>query len=129
MAKANLVFPNGTTVSIEGTVEEVDSLLSRFSSPTDSGGVTRKRSRQNASTRSSAKATGESRRLGPQRLTADLVDEGWFKSKRTIGDVQKKLEEKGHIYAMESLSTPLLRLTRKRVLRRIKDEGDWAYVS
>jgi hypothetical protein len=60
---------------------------------------------------------------------AELASEGWFKSKRTIGDVQKKLEEKGHIYAMESLSTPLLRLTRNRTLRRIKDKSGWAYVS
>jgi len=59
----------------------------------------------------------------------DLAAEDWFKTKRTIGDLQKKLEEKGHIYAMESLSTPLLRLTRSKVLRRIKDKSGWVYVS
>jgi hypothetical protein len=50
---------------------------------------------------------------------------------RAVGDeVQKKLEEKGHIYAQESLSGPLLRLTRdKHVLRRLKDKKGWVYVS
>ena len=72
---------------------------------------------------------GKAARKGPQQLLRDLAEENWFKSKRTIGDVQKKLEEKGHIYAMQSLSTPLLRLTRSRALRRIKDKSGWAYVS
>jgi len=129
MAKANLVLGDGTTVAIEGTAEEVALLLQKFSSTSDAAGETRRKSPRKGHTASPRKSAGKSKRKGPQQLMADLADEGWFKSKRTIGDVQQKLEEKGHIYAMVSLSTPLLRLTRNKTLRRIKDRGGWAYVS
>ncbi len=129
MAKANLVLVDGTTVAIEGTAEEVALLLHKFSSPSAAAGAKGKKGPRKARTASPIKTAGKTQRKGPQQLMADLAEEGWFKSKRTIGDVQKKLEEKGHIYAMESLSTPLLRLTRNRTLRRIKDKGGWAYVS
>lgn len=129
MAKANLVLADGTTVAIEGTADEVAVLLQKFSSPSDAPSVSGNGRRRKAASASSKRATGTKQRKGPQQLMAELASEGWFKSKRTIGDVQKKLEEKGHIYAMESLSTPLLRLTRNRTLRRIKDKSGWAYVS
>ncbi len=129
MAKANLVLVDGTTVAIEGTAEEVALLLQRFSSPSVAAERTPEKARQKARTASPRKSVAKGQRKGPQQLMADLAGEGWFKSKRSNGDVQKKLEEKGHIYAMESLSTPLLRLTRNRTLRRIKDKSGWAYVS
>lgn len=129
MARANLVLHDGTTVAIEGTAEEVALLLQKFSSANGGAGDARRRSPAKSHAASPRKPTGKPKRKGPQQLIAGLADEGWFKSKRTIGDVLKKLEEKGHIYPMESLSTPLLRLTRNRTLRRIRDQGGWAYVS
>lgn len=127
MAQANLTLPNGTTVAIEGSAEEVAALLAQVSGP-QGAPAARGRRRGKKSARSVAKPTNSSRK-GPQTLLQELADEGWFKSKRTIGEVQKKLEEKGHIYAMTSLSTPLLRLTRSKALRRLKDKSGWAYVS
>jgi len=129
VAKANLVLVDGTRVAIEGTAEEVALLLQRFSSSSVAAERTPEKARHKARTASPRKVVAKAQRKGPQQLMADLAGEGWFKSKRSIGDVQKKLEEKGHIYAMESLSTPLLRLTRNRTLRRIKDKSGWAYVS
>lgn len=128
MAKAHLTLSGGTTANIEGTAEEVATLLARFSGPTTAAVPAGKPSRKKASRRATAhdKKAG---RKGPQTLIGELAQENYFKSKRTIGEVQKKLEEKGHIYPMESLSTPLLRLTRNRVLRRIKDKDGWVYVS
>ena len=123
MAKANLTLPNGTTVAIEGTAEEVATLLAQVSGPT-SATVTQSKKRGKIAARATKKPANSSRK-GPQTLLQELADEGWFKSKRTIGEVQKKLEEKGHIYAMTSLSTPLLRLTRSRALRRLKDKSGW----
>lgn len=128
MAKANLVLVDGTTVAIEGTAEEVALLLQKVSSPS-AAAAKGKKARRKSGAASTTKTAARARRKGPQQLMADLAEEGWFKTKRTIGDVQKKLEEKGHIYAMESLSTPLLRLTRNRTLRRIKDKDIWVYVS
>ena len=125
MAKANLTLSNGTTVVIEGTAEEVAALLAKVSGPT-TGAPNRRRGKKGPG--APAKATNPGRK-GPQTLLQELANEDWFKSKRTIGEVQKKLEEKGHIYAMTSLSTPLLRLTRSKVLRRLKDKSGWVYVS
>lgn len=128
MAKAHLTLPDGTTVNIEGTAEEVANLLSRFSTPQTHSTRTRKSPKKKSSTRSTAKEQ-KPKRKGPQTLIEELVRENYFKSKRTIKDVQKKLEEGGHIYAQYSLSTPLLRLTRSKALRRIKDKDGWVYVS
>ena len=129
LASAELVLPNGTKVSIQGTAEEVAALLSRFAGtsaqPAASGTRARTPAARPARTPSKKERTG---RKGPTTLVASLAEDGYFKSRRTIGDVQAKLEEGGHIYAMHQLSTPLLRLTRSKVLRRLKEKTGWVYV-
>ena len=65
---------------------------------------------------------------GLTSLVTELIEEGYFKSKRTLGDIQKKLEERGHIYARTSISPMLTRLTRKRTIRRLKEKKVWVYV-
>lgn len=130
MAKANLTLPDGTTVNIEGTAEEVALLLARFSqqeSVQQSGTTAKKKKKKKKAGGSSNKTTVK--RKGPQQLIEELVKEGFFKSKRQISAIQKKLEEGGHIYAIETLSTPLVRLTRRKVLRRLKENKHWVYVS
>lgn len=128
MAKANLTLPDGTTVKIEGTAEDIAVLLSKFSGPREATSPKPKAKGEKESSKTKA-ATGKIKRKGPQILIAGLANENYFKSKRKIADVQKKLEESGHIYTIESLSTPLLRLTRKKVLRRLKEKNGWVYVS
>lgn len=128
MAKAHLTLPNGTTVNIEGTADEVATLLARFSGSAPSSSAPVKAPRKKAAA-SSGKKAQKTARKSPKALIEELASENFFKSKRTIGEVQKKLEEKGHIYALHSLSTPLLRLTRSKVLRRIKEKDGWVYVS
>lgn len=126
MAKASLVLPDGTKVNIEGSADEVATLLARFS-----GSAPPPRSAKPSRASKSQRVPPSSRglkRKGPQRLIQDLVQEDYFKAKRTIGEIQKKLEDNGHIYALYSLSTPLLRLTRSKILRRIKDKKGWVYV-
>ena len=127
MAKANLVLPDGTTVNIDGTADEVAILLGKFSSqePNIKTKTKTKRRKPTKSKVSNARTKTE----GPTSLITDLADEGYFKSKHTIGDIQKKLEEMGHIYALTSRSNPLTRLTRKRVLRRIKEKKVWVYIN
>ena len=128
MAKANLVLPDGTTVAIEGTADEVAVLLSRFSqsSPAETPKKPKRKKKR--------PATGDSggtrkKKDGPTGLIKTLIEEGYFKSKRSIGDIQKKLEQHGHIYANTTISPCLTRLTRSRVLRRIKENKGWVYVS
>jgi len=127
MAKANLLLPNGTKVNIEGNADEVAALLERYSQLSSKNDVQQEIKRKKKPTKSGTKRSVV-RREGPQKLIADLAAEKYFNTKRTIADVQKKLEEKGHIYAQESLSPALIRLTRKKTLRRLKEKKSWVYV-
>jgi len=130
VATAKLVLSDGTTVNIEGTADEVAILLARFSADSSSDlDASKRKSKKPPSRTSKGSNKNRPKRKGPRTLLEDLAKESFFKSKRTIGEVQKKLEEKGHIYAVNGLSTPLLRLTRGRVLRRIKEKAGWVYVS
>jgi hypothetical protein len=123
MAKASLLRPDGTKVQIEGTADEVAVLIARCSSVTQ---LPTTRTKHKAG--KSHSTTSGQRKDGPQVFISQLAADGYFKSKRSLSDIQKKLEELGHIYAQTSISTPLTRLTRKRVLRRIKEKDGWVYI-
>lgn len=60
-----------------------------------------------------------------------LAEEGFFSEPRGLSEVQAKLAEHGWHYPQQNLSTPLIRLVRKRVLRRLQGaEGGkkvWKY--
>lgn len=123
MAKADLKLPDGTTVAIDGSPDEITKILSTLGSGRAvHGSKTR--------TRSSAAKTGRAPRLakGPTAYIVQLRDDGFFKAKRSLGDIQKKLEEQGHIYAVTSLSPILVTLVRRRDLRRVKEGKRWAYI-
>jgi hypothetical protein len=126
MAKASLVLPTGAKVQLEGTAEEIAILLSRFSGDSTAEATGRVKKK----THPKIKKERKSSRSGPTGLVLDLIDEGYFKARRSLPDIQKKLEEKGHIYAQTSLSPILLRLVRRKDvnLRRIKDKKGWIYV-
>jgi hypothetical protein len=126
MAKASLVLPTGAKVQLEGTAEEIAILLSRFSGDSTAEATRRVGKKTHPKTRKERKSS----RSGPTGLVLDLIDEGYFKARRSLPDIQKKLEEKGHIYAQTSLSPILLRLVRRKNvnLRRIKDKKGWIYV-
>jgi hypothetical protein len=127
MAKAHLVLANGTKVEIEGTPEEVAHLLEKCTTGTKPAGVRSKSQRRAATPRGAKQGK---RKLGPVGHIAELVSENFFKTKRSLSEIQKKLEEKGHIYAMTSLSPAVLHHVRKtKMLRRIKEKDGWVYVS
>jgi hypothetical protein len=58
----------------------------------------------------------------------DLIESGFFSERRSISDVQGRLEELGRIYPQTHLSTPLRRLILSKELRRLRDGSNWAYV-
>ena len=130
MAKANLVLSDGTKVKIEGTADEVAILLGRFSAQESSytGGTTTKKKVKKKIKKTTPGGRASIKQEGPTSLITELVGEGYFKAKRTMGDIQKKLEERGHIYALSSISPALTRLTRKRTMRRLKEKKGWVYV-
>lgn len=127
MAKANLILPSGTKVHLEGTAAEIAVLLSRFSGGSEKhGGAKRGKKKKHTA----PKEKGSKSRSGPTGLVLDLINEGYFKSRRTLPEIQKKLEERGHIYAQTSLSPILIRLVRRKDVnfRRIRDKKGWVYV-
>ena len=126
MPSGKLTLPNGTILTVEGTTEEVGSLIKLFSEPETHSVrdvVVKKPTDPPKKSRQRKEASG------PLGYIRGLKEEGYFGSKRTISDVQEKLEEKGHIYPLTSLSTPLIRLVRSRDLRRLKEAGLWKYVN
>ena len=124
MAKANMVLRDGTKVTIEGTAEEVGSLLARCSG----GGANGRKSGKKGAAKPAGKP--KKNKSGPTQLITELAAENFFKTKRGLGDIQKKLEERGHIYAITTISPVSTRLTRQRVLRRLKEKNKgWVYVT
>jgi hypothetical protein len=123
MPKADLVLPDGTKVTIDGTTEEVARLLATYSSPPKPGSAAAPHS-----PKSKAGDTKKTSRKGPTAFIIELRDEGYFKTKRTLASIQAALEQRGHIYAKKTISQLLIQLTRRRELRRIKENKIWEYV-
>jgi len=113
MAKAQINFPDGTTVKLEGTPEEIRAVVDRA----------RK-----------AQQTGRPARAGKGKAKAQLVDHianlidgGFFKKPKDLAAVKGALEEMGHHYPVTTLSPTLLRQVRSRNLRRLKENKRWMY--
>jgi hypothetical protein len=123
MPKASITLKDGARVTIEGTTKQVGDLLVKFGNPNAAAAKSGGRSRASA-------APGRSRNpsnSGPQALIAELIDDGFFRTQRSISEIQAKLRERGYIYEQPALSAPLLRLTKMKKLRRIKEKKGWAY--
>ncbi len=129
MPTATVTLPNGTKVTIEGDAAEVKALLEALSAPGAKDAVHAARGIRREETKATSGAASSKAAHGPTGYIKALKEEGYFNQKRTISDVQEKLEENAHIYDLEHLSTPLVRLVRSRVLRRIKEGGVWKYVN
>jgi hypothetical protein len=128
VAKANIVLAGGTKVTIEGNAAEVATLLQKFSQP-GGGSEVSTRNRKRIKSKSVSKKAQRKTRKGPTSLILALRDQGFFKGRKTLSDLQRKLEEQGHIYAQTSLSPILVRLVRSKELRRLKEKKGWVYVN
>lgn len=115
MAKAQISFPDGTTVKVEGTPDEISAVVDR-------GRGTQKTKR---SARIKVKAS--SQRVQLVDLIANLIDGGFFKKPKDLAAVKAALEEMGHHYPVTTLSGAMLRQVRKRNLRRLKQDKRWVY--
>jgi len=117
MAKAQIKFPDGTTVKLEGTPDEINAVVERA------------RKAQAAGTRGGrAKVKGRSQPPQLVDLIANLIDGGFFKKKpKDLASVKVALEEMGHHYPVTTLSGAMLRQVRARNLRRLKQDKRWIY--
>lgn len=128
MPKASLILVNGTKVQIEGTADEVAALLNTYSNPGTRPKRTVSQKRKRGGRPNGKPGATKPKRKGPVGLIADLAKEEFFKTKRRLPEIQKKLEEQGHIYAQTSLSSAVLSLTKRKVLRRMEEAKGWIYV-
>ena len=136
MATANINLADGTKVVISGSPDEIARVLSLYRQaqvPADAPEVTRD-DRRALVVHSSVdhKKRKESKvgvRGGAMQHIRGLIDESFFSDRRSIADVQGKLEELGRIYPLTHLSTPLRRLVVKKELRRLRNGKNWVYVN
>lgn len=128
MATAKVTLRDGTTVSIDGTPEEVAALVQRIS-PSDGATVVPRPRRTASGSRKAKTQAPRPKTMGPIDYIRELTGENFFAEKRGLGEVKGKLEEQAHFYPVTSLSPALVRLVRKRELRRIKEDGAWKYVN
>jgi len=62
-------------------------------------------------------------------LFEELKNEKFFNQPKNIQQIADKLAENGYHYAKDSLTAPLQRAVRNRILGRIQKAGKWAWVS
>ena len=63
-------------------------------------------------------------RGGPTQYIQELIGDGFFNKPKTISQVKAELGNRAHHIAITSLSGPLIRLCRAKVLRRHKSKGE-----
>ncbi len=128
MAKASIKLPSGATVVIEGSPDEVSSIVGRIergndarTKPSASAGKQRFQAEQ------PRKGGKGSLRRGPTLHVRRLKDEGFFKDSRTLGDVKAKLDAMGYLYLRGQLAVVVLRMVRSEEMYRSGSSPDWRY--
>ena len=56
-----------------------------------------------------------------------MKSEGYFDQPKTLREIVERLAREGYHYPQQSLTEPLQRAVRQRVLGRMKQDGKWAY--
>ena len=55
---------------------------------------------------------------GPSGYIEDLAAEGFFRKQATLSDVKRELANRGHVIPLTSLSGPMQRMCKRKILRR-----------
>lgn len=124
MAKAKLELENGTQITVEGTPTEVASIVAQLGArPVRSSG-------RRATAPSTKRSSSNDKKIkhSPTDLILSLADGGFFKKPKDLAAIKEGLAEIGHIYAVQTLSSILFKMVRRRYLRRVKENGRWMYV-
>lgn len=61
-------------------------------------------------------------------LIEEFKDEGFFNQPKTLKEIRAELAKNNYHYSITSLTNPLQRLTRQKILGRLLENGKWAYV-
>jgi hypothetical protein len=115
MAKAQITTPEGVSVKLEGTAEEIAAVIRQAGLKSAPGKANSK-----------AKAATKTRPTVPG-LVDELKGEGFFKQPKNLGEIQKRLADLGHHYPLTALSGPMQAQCKQRSLRRFKKEKKYVY--
>ncbi len=116
MAKAHIETLDGISVKLEGTPEEIASVLKDIKVKTTSRPANRNKSPK-----------ASSGRVTLPSLVSELKDEGFFKKPKTLGEIRTRLADLGHNYPITGLSGPMRNLVRSKKVRRFKEKGKYVY--
>src|ERR1700729_2199092 len=108
MPKAVVAMRSGSTVTIEGSSEEVAALVARLEG-------------EHPAAAKSAGPLPSPLHKGKPTLTGlveELIAEDFFNKPKDLGAVKVGLEERGHFYPTTTLSPTMLRFVKRRQLRR-----------
>jgi hypothetical protein len=124
MVKISMKLPNGTSIVVEGSKEDVNQILSTFS-------ITNEKNEKLSSF--SPKTNRKTRKGTKPRGTVmvcilELKSRDFFtKKKISMDQVKNALNEGGHYFRDAAIATALLRLVKRADLRRLKENGKWLY--
>lgn len=119
MAKATIKTKDGTSIVIEGSDNNVVNIINKIKGQT---------SEPKKEELSRPKSKKTSSKITMTDLIEELKEEKFFDKPKSLLEIKKAFENKGHIYDVNAISTPILRLVRRRILGRINQDGKWAYV-
>jgi len=116
MPKAVISMPTGAKIIVEGTPNEIQTIINLI-------GI------RNIENKSEKKQDSKKKSSGIMDYVLDLRDEGFFKKARSLKEIRNALAAAGHIIPRTTLSPAMLRLVKNRELRRLKEEKNWKYVN
>ena len=121
MPKAIIKSKTGTTITIEGTKEELARILSDFERTSIVREIKTKASKE------TVKKKDENKRRAASDLIVELREDGFFAKPKTLGEIAEALERIGYIYPTTTLSGVVIGLVQKKLLGRKRVNGKWVY--
>src|SRR2546427_2548464 len=125
MAKANLVLPNGTTVQIEGSAEEVANLLRTFSS----GGPAEEKAAHRAVKSKKERRSAWKPEARGYGVNSGISERRLFQGQSILSATSARNSVNVATFIQSRPSPRLTELTKGRVLRRLKEGNKWVYVN
>jgi hypothetical protein len=125
MAKAEIVTGTGTKVYVEGSVDEIAAIISLYNK-------NEPKVESPPSIKEKPKEKSKKNQLKPASTLVEYIlelrDTGFFDTPKKTILVKGRLDQDGHFYPMQSVSTCLINRNEKRELGRVKEGKKWAYV-
>jgi predicted transcriptional regulator len=119
MAKAHISKPDGTTIVIEGTPKEVAEVMEKLQGGNAAAAAAQSPDRK--------KGRPKKAKASLPDILVSLADGGFFKQPKDLTAVKMALAELGEVYPVTTIAPALLRLTKRRQLRRIRQDSRWFY--